>query len=266
MKHKSQRVAAAPAGDAAPPRSRARDEEAARVEELRATWERHGRKDPFWAVLTDQGRGRGDWSLQEFFETGRDEIADLMQVLERFHIEPRQSALDFGCGLGRLTVALSSYYDAVAGVDISDEMISRARELTPGAARIQYQSNPRADLSLFVGNTFDLVHSSRVLQHMAPVLIRVYLREFYRVLRPRGILHFQLPTTPKMTPPGVALRMLPSVFANRLRRGMEMHGVDERVVARYLLGLGFELLEVRADGGAGPRWNSRRYTAVKQLA
>ena len=240
------------------------DATAARVDELRETWERHGRNDPFWAVLTDSGKRHGGWSIDEFYATGRTEIAELMQMLERFQVDARSSALDFGCGIGRLTEALTQYFDLVVGVDISDEMVARAQELSRAGDRARYHANPRADLQLFGNETFDLVHSSRVLQHVAPALMRRYLTEFGRVLRPGGILHFQLPTVPRMTPQGVALRVLPQPVANRMRRGMQMHGVDERIITRFLQRLGLEVLDVRADDGAGPRWNSRRYTARKR--
>jgi SAM-dependent methyltransferase len=264
MKHNSPDLMAGvtsePPGPASPPA----DDAPARVDELRRTWERHGRNDPFWAVLTDPQKRHGGWSLEEFFATGQIEIAELMALLDRLHVEARESALDFGCGIGRLAEALSEYYGVVVGVDISDEMVTRARELSRSEERVRYEANARADLATFGNDEFDLVHSSRVLQHVAPTLMRRYLNEFCRVLRPGGVLHFQLPTTPKLNAPGIALRLLPELVSNRLRGGMQMHGVDERIVTRYLERLGFDVLDVRPDDGAGPRWNSRRYTARKR--
>ena len=39
----------------------------------------------------------------------------------------RRSALDFGCGIGRLSQALAEHFDQVYGVDISPKMIELAR-------------------------------------------------------------------------------------------------------------------------------------------
>ncbi len=37
-------------------------------------------------------------------------------------------ALDFGCGVGRLTQALADYFNEVAGVDVSPTMVNKALE------------------------------------------------------------------------------------------------------------------------------------------
>jgi ubiquinone/menaquinone biosynthesis C-methylase UbiE len=48
-------------------------------------------------------------------------------------------------------------------------------------------------LQLFEANTFDLVHSWLVLQHMPKPLALAYISEFARVAKPGGVIVFQIP-------------------------------------------------------------------------
>lgn len=234
-----------------------------RVEKLRSRWDEHGRNDPMWAVLTDPGKAGGRWDAAEFYAHGDSEITALMRRLEELGVlNARKKALDFGCGVGRLTNALADHYDHVYGVDISTEMVKRAAELAPNASRCTFQANVAADLRLFPDDHFDLVHSSIVLQHVGPELTRAYLAEFGRVVKPGGVVHFQLPVKPVHGPIGLALRIAPKALLNRLR-GMSMHGVPETRVHALLRGRGLDIVVTDPDESAGPRWISRRYTAVK---
>jgi SAM-dependent methyltransferase len=231
------------------------------VRRLQETWERHGQSDPLWAILTDPGKRGGRWEPGSFFATGREEVGQLMARLGSLP-ERRERALDFGCGVGRLTEALADHFSRVDGVDISEAMIGRARTLSRHRAACAYHANARPDLSLFPDACFDLVHSSIVLQHVGRVLAGSYLRELVRVLRPGGVLHFQLPTTPRWNPGGIAVRVAPRALLERAR-GMRMDGIPEGRVRALLAGLGLEVLEVAPDDSAGHRWQSRRYTATR---
>jgi SAM-dependent methyltransferase len=234
------------------------------VDQLRRAWEQHGQSDPLWAILTESGKRGGRWDASAFFATGRDEIASLMRTLDSYGVPGRHvRALDFGCGVGRLTEALADHFELVDGVDISDAMIARAREGSAHPDGCRYHVNARGDLRLFDDGTFDLAHSSIVLQHVGRDLARSYLAELVRVLRPGGVLHVQLPTTPRWNVGGIVVRLLPAALMNRLRGGMRMEGIPEPDVRELLEREGLTLLEVAPDGSAGERWNSRRYTARK---
>lgn len=237
------------------------------VDQLRRTWERHGRTDPLWAILTDTGKRGGGWDAAAFFATGRDEIARLVRKVDAVGaLDRRERALDFGCGVGRLTEAIADHFERVDGVDISEAMVERARECSAHPDACHYHVNTRGDLRLFEDATFDLVHSSIVLQHVGRELAASYLAEFVRVLRPGGVLHFQLPTTPRWNLGGVTVRVLPTPILDRLRGGMRMEGLPEPRVCRLLEREGLTLLEISPDDSAGERWHSRRYTARKPPA
>jgi SAM-dependent methyltransferase len=162
-------------------------------------WDALADVDPLWAVLTEADKQGKRWSIDEFFATGLADVgADMARVRLLDPRLPGKSALDFGCGAGRLTQALAQHFSRATGVDISGRMVALARELG-GNARVDFVHNPRPDLRLFPGDSFDFVYSRITLQHIAPRYTRRYLREFIRVLSPGGIMLVQVPAT---VPPG----------------------------------------------------------------
>ncbi len=163
------------------------------LRELRETWDRLGRDDPFWAILTENDRRGGRWDPREFMATGREEFDTWLSWLGEFGLTPRDGrALDFGCGAGRMTQALARHFRSVDGVDIAPSMVALA-EATNQSPSVRFFHHDQPDLSLFPDGCFDLVYSMLVLQHIRPEFTRRYLREFARVLAPGGILAFQLP-------------------------------------------------------------------------
>jgi len=106
----------------------------------------------------------------------------------------RGSALDFGCGVGRLTQALAPHFDRVVGVDVSPAMHDLATRLNQSPQKVSYVCNHTKDLRTFGDGSFDFIVSSIVLQHIRPEMTCSYLREFLRLLTPAGIAVFQLPS------------------------------------------------------------------------
>ncbi len=89
------------------------------------------------------------------------------------------SVLDYGCGYGDLTFAMSRTH-AVVGVDADSGRIDFARQEYPSVA---FQVCPAEGLS-FEDGSFDNV-ASVVVIHFVPDHLR-YLREIHRVLRDGG--------------------------------------------------------------------------------
>jgi SAM-dependent methyltransferase len=165
------------------------------IKNIKDYWEKHARRDPLWAILSDPAKKDRKWGLAEFFETGRREISTLLYQLESLSIPFRKGrALDFGCGIGRLTQALAADFDSVDGVDISETMIGLARKLNRLPEKVRYHVNAESHLKICLDDSFDLIYTSIVLQHVPPELSLIYLEEFLRVLRPGGLLIFQLPS------------------------------------------------------------------------
>lgn len=231
-------------------------------------WRTLAEADPLWAICVAPHARGGGWDENEFYATGAAEVeAALGRAAELGLTVSGARALDFGCGAGRLTRALAARFEQVVGIDIAPAMLDLARRDNPVAARCEFLLNTRPDLALFGDGQFDLVYSSVVLQHLPPGLIRGYLAEFARVLRPGGSLVIQLPTRPRLTPRGLAYRCLPSAVLGWVQRRllgypapMRMHGLAERRVRRLLSAHGVEV--VAADPTTyHPDWHERRYLA-----
>lgn len=227
-------------------------------------WNRLGREDPMWAVLTDGRR----WDAEEFLATGEREIRAVLGRLAALGVEPQlNSALDFGCGPGRLVQGLvTAGFGQATGVDISASMLAKARELNRHGDRIRFVHNERSDLSFMDSGQVDLAYSCRVLQHLPTGLAHGYIREFFRVARPGGVVVFQLPSRPAASPAGLVLRLLPTPLLDRLRRGMEMHGTPPEAVRALVAEAGGEVLAVDDDVSAGRRWVSHLYICRNGIA
>ena len=158
-------------------------------------WNDLGRVDPLWAVLTSPERRYGKWNLEEFFASGAAEIALVMRNAIQLGLpRQRRAALDFGCGVGRLTRPLSLHFDRCVGVDISETMIAKVCEWHRDWPACHFVLNTTGDLRAFEKDSFNLIYSNIVLQHLpSERLIESYIKEFIRILTADGLLVFQLP-------------------------------------------------------------------------
>lgn len=188
------------------------------LDHVRKVYEEVGRTDPLYAVLTDHGYRGGRWDPEAFFATGREEVSDLLEYIESlpWALETGR-ALDFGCGVGRLTQALADTFDDVVGIDISSTMIERAAYHDRHAGTVHYLVNTSGDLRLLEGDSFDLVYSSITLQHIPPEHQAAYIREFVRVIRPGGLAIFQTRNGPRIEP-GTFRARLYALRREHLRR------------------------------------------------
>lgn len=168
------------------------------LKELQKNWDQFGKTDPLWAILANPSRRGGGWQPEEFFASGRREITNVMSKAEALGLPARRErALDFGCGVGRLTQALCAWFQHCCGVDIAPSMMELARRYNVCGDKCEYFLNTSEDLRMFPDAAFDLVYSNIVLQHMEPRYSTLYIREFVRVLQPQGLLVFQVPNGPR---------------------------------------------------------------------
>ncbi|HEV2762768.1 MAG TPA: class I SAM-dependent methyltransferase, partial [Pyrinomonadaceae bacterium] len=164
------------------------------LRKLQSDWHEFGRRDPLWAIMTE----REKWTLREFFESGVWEVDRVMSYVESLGLPlARRRALDFGCGVGRLTQALCRHFEECRGVDIAPSMIRLAEKYNRHKRRCRYVLNERDDLRVFADAEFDFIYSALVLQHMRPEVAERYVVELLRVLAPGGLLVFQLPARPE---------------------------------------------------------------------
>jgi SAM-dependent methyltransferase len=194
----------------------------------RRDWEAIASLDPYWAVLSDPDRKHRRWVEDEFFETGRREVAERLAVAAEFRL-PRGhgQALDFGCGLGRTARELAARFDRCVGLDLTEAMLTRARDLNAHLGNLDFVRADGSEPLPFADEGFDMVYSSIVLQHLPSTgAARGALSELARVTAAGGLLCFQLPTAL-----GLAIRLQPRRTAYKALRAVR---VPERLLYERL--------------------------------
>jgi SAM-dependent methyltransferase len=235
------------------------------LERLRATWHALGEDDPLWAILSQPHKRGRRWEADEFFAAGEAEIAALEHWCTHLGL-PRQkrTALDFGCGIGRLTRALAARYAQVVGVDISPSMLTQARKLHEHLGNVQFVENAQPRLDFLRDASVDLVYSVITLHHIPAALQRGYVREFLRVLDPAGLAVFQIAVGYTRDWRGLGYRLLPNRVLAPLRRRVhaspaaaELHVLGERDVSELAAACGRRILHGIDVGSAGAGFRGR---------
>jgi SAM-dependent methyltransferase len=133
----------------------------------RRDWEDLASFDSYGAILRPPERKGQRWEQEEFLATGQRD-ADRILEAAAAHGLPRRfvSALDFGCGVGRVSLALAERFDEVVGVDISATMIDRARTVTSSFGNCRFVVGAAPALRALPAQHYDLVVSILVLQHL----------------------------------------------------------------------------------------------------
>ena len=268
---------------------------------LKATWDDLAEIDPMWAICSKQEKQYSKWQADEFFSTGEREIEETLVEIDALGLDVgRRTALDFGCGIGRLTQALAQRFDQCYGIDISSKMIELARELNRYGDRVEYFVNETQTLSVVSNASIDFTYSSLVLQHIPKTLALKYISEFVRLLAPRGVLVFQVPTRRLLLDQKMqSIRALPRYHPRRILNAIRWRMIgnsEKRFYALSKLGLskswlyrhlgarpviamsylteveieaatsrgGGTIISSREDGGAaGPEFVSTRFVAMK---
>ena len=165
------------------------------LDDLSNRWDELAHLDPLWAIVTDPQRRFGRWDVEEFFRTGHREIGPILARGNALGYPKRwDTALDFGCGVGRLSRPLAGQFTQCYGVDVSPKMIELARTLNKHISNCSFLTSEEQNLRDLPDNHFDLVCSLNVLQHLPQKsLVLSYLAEFVRVVNRGGLLIFQLP-------------------------------------------------------------------------
>jgi SAM-dependent methyltransferase len=237
------------------------------LDQLQDDWSRLGREDPLWAVYVSPGTRGGKWDVEAFFELGRREVEAALGQLAGLGLSPeRHRALDFGCGVGRLSQALADHVEEVIALDIAPSMLAKAREFDRSDGRVQFVLNQKADLSDVKTASIDIVYSSLVLQHMPPEMAQGYLREFVRVLAPGGVAIFQVASRPTRSAKGLVFRLAPWPLLRwaqlRLLKypaPMRMSRMTADDVRAGLVGTGAKLAAAVDDQTYGGHWHYTRY-------
>jgi ubiquinone/menaquinone biosynthesis C-methylase UbiE len=141
-------------------------------------WERQAQVDGFFSILSQEQYR----DPKVFWNTTVGLEVEMMSILK-----PTDAFLDLGCGYGRIARHVHQLVGSYTGVDFSTEMITKAKEFHKDCEKISFFNNNGKDLSIFPDNTFDIVYSCLLFQHLPKETIFNYIAEAGRVLKSNGI-------------------------------------------------------------------------------
>jgi SAM-dependent methyltransferase len=155
------------------------------TEAMARAWDARAEDNAYFYIAS--GASTSD---EEFRRSGERELEEV--VLDAVDLAPSAEALEIGCGIGRMLVPLADRVRVAHGVDVSKAMIARSREFCAGKPNIR-TSLTDGTLRAFADSSIDFVFSYIVFQHVPDEgAIARYVREAARVLRPGGLLRFQV--------------------------------------------------------------------------
>ena len=222
------------------------------VQGVRAAWTHLGLVRPHHSVLTAPEflpESIDEASIEQFYASGDPGVAVIAAVLRRYGFSDPGSkvCIEYGCGLGRMTLSLARTFKQVIGYDISASHLAMARRRATetGVGNVDFQlcatGRPIPRLA-----PCDFFCSFIVFQHNPPPVIRELIRAALRSLRPGGIAIFQVPTYQQ----GYAFQVR-EYLARPRSLDMEMHCIPQDVVFALVADDHCRILEVREDGWIG---------------
>ena len=143
-----------------------------------------------------------DWSVRQseeasvaLYSLGNPRVlqratAEIVELFERWGVLGfEKTVLQVGCGIGRMEAALSPLVRDAYGIDVSGEMIARARSRCSALANVHLEKTDGEDLSMFADGMFDLVYavdSFPYIVQAGATLVEAHFREAARVLKRGG--------------------------------------------------------------------------------
>jgi SAM-dependent methyltransferase len=154
---------------------------------MKSDWDARAREDARKAIACDDGRDEAT-----FRASGERDLGLVLEgALEL--LGHRHSALEIGCGTGRLIEPLAGRFDHVYGVDISGEMLRRGRERLAHLTNVHLVEVGGEGSLPFKAGSFDFCFSYITFHHIPDKsIVRRYVAEAHRVLEAQGLFRFHL--------------------------------------------------------------------------
>jgi 2-polyprenyl-3-methyl-5-hydroxy-6-metoxy-1,4-benzoquinol methylase len=154
---------------------------------MKEMWNKRAEEDAFFYVES----AFWDGDIDKFFALGEERSTLLLKpVFDVTHIDSSNTRLlEIGCGVGRFSRAFAKTFKTVTAVDVSEQMINKASQLSPQSEypNLTFQATDGISMSFISSETIDLVFSYEVFQHMpSPEIILSNFKEVGRVLTPTG--------------------------------------------------------------------------------
>jgi len=155
--------------------------------------------------------------------------------------------IEYGCGLGRVTLPLAKRFKKIHAYDISPSHLAVARQRAAELEIRNAEFHLRSEDFLADLEKCDFFYSTIVFQHNPPPIIRELIGNALRSLQEGGLAIFQIPVYEKDYSFRLDdyLRKLPIL-------DMEMHCLPQAEIFALVAEARCTILEVREDGRTGP--------------
>lgn len=166
-------------------------------------WNERAQENAYYWVNTE----KTDWKKEEYYKSGDKDITQYVLPFFKKKNIPKEeysqfSTLDIGCGTGRLTRSLGKICKHVTGIDVSTEMVAKAKEDNIDMPNLEFIAGKGTDLSAIRNESIDFCFSFIVFQHIpSKKIIRSYIKDLYRTLKPGSWIKIQVRGKPG-NPPG----------------------------------------------------------------
>jgi len=176
---------------------------------------------------------------EEFEAAGRRDAATIGRL-----IEPTDTVLDLGCGIGRVTRYVAPLCREIWAVDASETMLDYAKERLGSLPNIRFVQGAGTSLPGVPSESVDVVYSLLTLQHVEREHAFLLLRELRRILKPDGRAFLTFPN------------LLSDTYLQAFLYYVDHDEVDNRArarfytpeeVARLLPAAGFEVESIEAN-------------------
>ncbi len=159
-------------------------------ERMRRDWDRRAAENARLYIADKESEGL-NFSLSG--------CRDAFTILEDLHpwLRADMRVLEIGCGIGRMLQFFAVLFDEVHGIDVSPVMIDGARTFLARFDNVHVAAGDGRSLGAYEDASFDLILSHAVFQHVPEkAVIRDYVADAHRALRPGGLFKFLVKTEP----------------------------------------------------------------------
>jgi cyclopropane fatty-acyl-phospholipid synthase-like methyltransferase len=190
-------------------------------------------------------------AVEAFYATGKDVMLQIENTLRRcgeWDTLNRQKCMEYGCGVGRVTIWLANEFENITALDISQGHIELARQRidTLGIRNIDFQKISSLDFLASL-QKYDFIFSVIVLQHNPPPVIAMLIEHFFRLLKDGGVAMFQVPVQIA----GYEFSINDYIAEMGSRKAMEMHMLPQRAIFEIARRNNCSPLDVHNDNWTG---------------
>lgn len=229
---------------------------------IKAAWSHLGITRPHHSVLTSESflPESLEGNIDVFWKSGEEEAKQVDMMLKRHGFDFKgKTCVEYGCGVGRVTMGLAHGFSEVNAYDISANHLSIAAKRAKSLEVTNIKFHLCAQDMLRKLQPCDFFYSRIVFQHNPPPVIAKLVENALTSLKDGGIAIFQIPTYQT----GYRFS-LSEWLGNSHVLDMQMHCLPQHVIFSIIKTCGCDLLEVREDNNAGIEFISNSFIVQKK--